>query len=56
MHMDKKRIYEILESTPDVRKNKIAAIQKAIAKGSYHVKAEDIAGKIIRELLIELKR
>jgi flagellar biosynthesis anti-sigma factor FlgM len=56
LHMDKKRISEILESNPDVRKNKIAAIKKAIAEGSYHVKTEDIADKMLKELIFELKR
>jgi flagellar biosynthesis anti-sigma factor FlgM len=55
-HMDKKRIVEILESTPDVRKNKIAAIKKAIAEGSYQIKAEDIASKMLKELIFEIKR
>ena len=54
--MDKKRIVEILESTPDVRKNKIAAIKKAIAEGSYQIKAEDIASKMLKELIFEIKR
>ncbi len=56
MTVSRKRIYEILGATPEVRKDKIAALKKAIAEGAYQVKAEDIARKLLEELLFELVR
>jgi|UPI000552E5E8 negative regulator of flagellin synthesis FlgM len=38
-------------SGSDVRTDKVAALQKAIADGSYHVSSSDVAGKIIDSLL-----
>lgn len=35
----------------DVRTNKVAALQKAIASGSYSVSSSDVAGKMIDSLL-----
>jgi flagellar biosynthesis anti-sigma factor FlgM len=55
-HMDKKRIDEILKSTPDMRKSKVDALKKAIAEGSYQVRTEDIARKMLKELILEIKR
>jgi flagellar biosynthesis anti-sigma factor FlgM len=55
-NMDKKRIYEILEATPDIRKGKIDALKKAIAEGSYQVKSEDIARKMLKDLILEIER
>lgn len=52
--MNRKRILEVLEATPEVRKDKIAELKKSIAEGTYHVKADDIAEKIIKELLSDL--
>ncbi len=54
MTVNRKRILEVLEATPEVRKDKIAELKKSIAEGTYHVKADDIAGKIIKELLSDL--
>jgi hypothetical protein len=36
------------------RKDKIAALKKSITEGTYKVKAEDIAEKILKEWLFEL--
>jgi flagellar biosynthesis anti-sigma factor FlgM len=56
MSMESKRIAEILESTPDVRKDKIAAIKKAVHDGSYRIKSEYIARKMVEELVLEINR
>ncbi len=40
-----------VDLTSDVRLEKILPIQEAIANGSYHVSASDVAGKIIDSLL-----
>lgn len=34
---------------PDVREEKVAAVQKSIADGSYHVEAADVAAAILGE-------
>jgi negative regulator of flagellin synthesis FlgM len=38
---------------PDVRTDKVAAVQAALASGSYHVDASAVAGKVITHLLGE---
>ncbi|HZY61318.1 MAG TPA: flagellar biosynthesis anti-sigma factor FlgM [Edaphobacter sp.] len=35
----------------DVRADKVAALQQAIASGSYHVSSSEVAGKMIDSLL-----
>ena len=35
----------------DVRADRVAELQKAIASGTYHVSAQDVAGKIVDGLL-----
>ena len=54
MNANRKRILEVLEATPELRKDKIAMVRKAIAEGTYQVKADHIAEKILRESLFEL--
>ena len=39
---------------PDYRRHKLAVLKKAIREGTYKVKAEDIAEKILKERLFEL--
>ena len=39
---------------PEKRRDKLGALKKAIREGTYKVKAEDIAGKIIMGRLFEL--
>jgi hypothetical protein len=36
------------------RKDKIAALKKSITEGTYKVKAEDIAAKILKECLWDI--
>jgi negative regulator of flagellin synthesis FlgM len=38
-------------SNSDVRTDKVAALQQAIANGTYHVASSDVAGKIVDSLL-----
>jgi anti-sigma28 factor (negative regulator of flagellin synthesis) len=54
VNVSKKRIPEVLEAAPELRKAKIAVLKKAITEGAYKVKAEDIAEKILKERLFEL--
>ncbi len=54
MNVNKKRFLEVLEAAPELRKDKLAMLKKAITEGAYKVKAEDIAEKILKERLFEL--
>ena len=40
-----------VSATSDVRTEKVAQLQAAIASGSYHVSSEDVANKIVDHLL-----
>jgi anti-sigma28 factor (negative regulator of flagellin synthesis) len=51
---NRKKILEVLAATPEVRKDKIAALKKAISNGTYHVRTGDTAAQIIKELVLEL--
>jgi flagellar biosynthesis anti-sigma factor FlgM len=51
-----KKIHEILATTPEVRTEKVAALKKALAEGTYKVKTEDIADKMVQEMALELNR
>jgi flagellar biosynthesis anti-sigma factor FlgM len=48
LHLD-----ELIQSTPDIREAKVAQIQGAIEGGTYNVRAEQIADKIIGGNLID---
>jgi negative regulator of flagellin synthesis FlgM len=37
-------------SMPDVRMDKVATIQQALANGSYQVSAADVADKLVRDM------
>ena len=52
--VNRKRILEGLEASPEVRKDKIAVLKKSITEGTYQVGAEDIAGKLLKEWFLEL--
>ncbi len=52
--LDRKRVFENLEATPEARKDKIAALKKAIREGTYQIRPEDIADKILKGLILEL--
>jgi negative regulator of flagellin synthesis FlgM len=50
-----KRIQEVrsqLDEVPDVNEEKVAQLRKEIENGTYEINADKIAGKIIREGLI----
>lgn len=53
---DLKKIQDVLAMTPDVRTEKVAALKKAIDEGTYQVKAEDIADKMLKEIIMEMNR
>lgn len=41
----------VVRNTPDIRKDKVAAIKEQIDKGEYHVSGEKIAGKIMEDIV-----
>jgi negative regulator of flagellin synthesis FlgM len=40
-------------SVPDVRMEKVAAIQQALANGTYQVSPTDVADKLVRQMMGE---
>ena len=52
--MNRKIILADLGVIPEGRKDKLAMLKKAITEGTYKVQAEDLAGKMLKELLLEL--
>ncbi len=50
------KIYDVLQTTPDVRAEKISALKKSIAEGEYHVDNEDLADKMIKESILDVVR
>jgi negative regulator of flagellin synthesis FlgM len=47
------RMDELIRSTPDVREAKVEQIRSAIENGTYNVKAEKIAEKIMSGSLVD---
>jgi negative regulator of flagellin synthesis FlgM len=43
------KIKGILEKVPEVREEKVAALKTAIEEGTYHVKGEEIAKRMIKD-------
>ena len=54
MTMNRKRILKVSGGTPQVRKDKMALLQKAIREGTYQIRADDIASKYLKDMLPEL--
>jgi len=54
MTVNGKRILNGRQEAPEVKKDKIAALKKRIMEGTYQVKAEDIASKILKEFLLKI--
>ena len=50
---DLNRIREIVQKTPDIRGERVALLREKIASGSYNVSGQEIAGKMLREHLLE---
>jgi anti-sigma28 factor (negative regulator of flagellin synthesis) len=50
-----KKAYEIITNTPEVRTEKVKSIKKFVEKGSYNVKAANIAQSIINDIFMEEK-
>lgn len=44
---------EIPEANPELRSAKIASLKKALREGSYKIRSEGIAIKILKEIIFE---
>ncbi len=51
--MERNPSLEAIGRTPKVRKDKIARLKKAITNGTYRIRAGDVAGKILRDLVLQ---
>lgn len=47
------KLKETVNSMPDVRADKVEALKNSIASGSYNVKGNDVAGKLIRSSIVD---
>ena len=47
------KLKEIVNSIPDVRADKVETLKNFIASGSYNVKGDDIAGKLIKSSIVD---
>lgn len=41
----------VVRNTPDIRKEKVAAIKEKVASGEYYVSSDKIAGKIMEDVV-----
>jgi len=48
------KIYEVLQTTPEVRSDKVSEIKSRIEDGRYRVDSETLAEKIIKESILDL--
>ena len=51
-----KKIEEVALSAPDTRADKVAALKKKVESGTYQVNSDDLAGKMLKESIVELNR
>lgn len=51
-----KRIRVLLDLLPEEQSGRVAVLKKAIAEGNYHIKAEAIADKMLKESILEMSR
>ncbi|OGQ01081.1 MAG: flagellar biosynthesis anti-sigma factor FlgM [Deltaproteobacteria bacterium RBG_19FT_COMBO_52_11] len=51
-----KRIRALLDLLPEGRSGRVAVLKKAIAEGDYHIKAEAIADKMLKESILLMNR
>ena len=46
-------IRQVVDETPDIREDKIAALRDALKRGTYVVHNKEVAEKMIREFLLD---
>jgi len=47
------RANEVIKSSPDIRTEKVSRIKKAIADGTFKVDSQELAGKILKDIITE---
>lgn len=52
---DIQKAHEVIRATPDVRVDKVNKIKQDIADGKYNVKTQDIADKLLKQILTDSK-
>lgn len=50
------KIREAAQAAPDVRAEKVAALKKQVQAGTYRVSSEEIAGKMMKDILVEMNK
>ena len=50
---DLQKAREVMEVTPEIRENKVGQLKREIEEGTYSVKRDEIATKMVRESLID---
>ena len=50
------KIQEAALAAPDVRAERVAALKKQVESGAYQVSSEDIAGKMLKDFLLEMNQ
>jgi len=48
------KIYDVLQTSPDVRAEKVSALKKLIEEGQYQVDSDTLADKMFRDSLLDL--
>ena len=51
-----KKIEAAALSAPDTRADKVAALKKKVESGTYQVNSDELAGKMLKEFIVELSR
>jgi negative regulator of flagellin synthesis FlgM len=51
---ERQKIYDLIQTTPDVRAEKVATIKKMIQEGNYQVDNDAVAEKLIEESILDL--
>lgn len=51
-----RKIQEAAQAAPDVRAERVAALKEKIENGTYQVSSDEIAGKMVREFLLEMNK
>jgi negative regulator of flagellin synthesis FlgM len=47
------RAYELINKTPDIRADKLAPLEEAIRTGTYNVRGEQVANKLIEQTILD---
>ena len=48
------KVYEVLQTTPDVRDEKVSALKESIQQGQYQIDSEAVADKMIKGSILDL--